>query len=106
MNYYKNLYIGESIKEKKTEILNKLEMNKPILQLYVITLAKAKHNHLEFTKSLLWRESSFKEELLIVGLAGDYKEAVQLIAKIVEEVHMMTNEVNIRKYICDRQQEE
>ena len=103
MKYYKDLYIGESIKEKKDEILEKLETNTIMLQLYVITLTKSEQNQLEFMKSLLWRESADKEKLLIVGLAGNYEEAVYLIEKITKEVYAATKGANIRKYICDRQ---
>lgn len=106
MKYYKNLYLGESIKEKKEEILKNLEMDKVMLQIYVITLARGKQNHLEFTKSLLWREDSCRKDMLIVGLAGGYEEAVSLIEEITREVYHATKGANIRKYICDRQQEE
>ena len=105
MKYYKNLYLGESIKAKKEDVLRKLEADAIMLQIYVITLAKGSHNHLEFMKSLLWREESSKEDMLIVGLAGGYEEAVGMIAEITKEVYRATNGVNIRQYICDRQEE-
>jgi len=105
MRYYKNLYFGESIKEKKEEVLRKLEADAIMLQIYVITLARGNQNQLEFMKSLLWREENAKEDMLIVGLARGYEEALGVIEEITKEVYHATKDVNIRQYICDRQEE-
>ena len=54
MKYYFKLYVDEKIKEKQTEVVEKITNNKRQLETYLITLTKNEANHLEIFNSLLW----------------------------------------------------
>ena len=101
MEYYKELYVGESLRKKKDEILKKLATGENMLSIYVITLANGKHNQLEFCKSLLWEKGR-----LVVGIANGYAEALEVIEVITRDVYDATGGAAIYKYICAKQREE
>ena len=106
MKYYQHLYIGESLKHKQDVIIEKLNHGQTMLQVYTITLPRGDKNHLEFSNSLLWHQDrTTHDDVLVVGLAGSYDEAVSLIEQITQEVYDATKGVNIRQYISDRQKE-
>lgn len=92
--------------KRKTEINKKLQKNKLQPSVYVITLSQGKQNHLEYYSSLLLKQHIFDNaSLFIVGIANGYDGALSLIERIAEEAYEKTGEVNLRKFLLDRQEE-
>ena len=69
-------------------------------------LSQGKQNHLEYYSSLLLKQHIFDNaSLFIVGIANGYDGALSLIERIAEEAYEKTGEVNLRKFLLDRQEE-
>lgn len=104
MKYYHNLYLSDELKEKKEEIIYKLEHDKIQLNKYVIVLAENANNNLEFYDTALLLQRGWKKQrLLVVGIADGFEEALYLVEKIAQEVYDVTGDMKIRKYLLEQQ---
>ena len=93
--FFCDLYVSEGWEEKKLKLIKKLQKNKLRPSVYVITLSQGKQNHLEYYSSLLLKQHIFDNaSLFIVGIANGYDGAYE-----------KTGEVNLRKFLMDRQEE-
>ena len=106
MKCYHKLYLSKDVIEKKDEILRKIEQNQWQLSKYVIALTKNEQNHLEIFDAVLFVQHGLpKDDLFVVGLAGSYIGAIDLVQQITEEVYAKTKDVDIRGYLLKSQQE-
>lgn len=106
VKFYCDLYVSEDFEEKKEKIIKKIRSNKAQPHVYVLTLATGKQNHLEFYSSLMLKQKSFNnQQLLIVGIANGYDDALYMTQDIVQEVYQKTKDTNIRGYIESKQKE-
>lgn len=93
--YYKN-HAGHRIEEWK----RKIEKKKPVFSLYCICIASNPSNLLDImnVNELLFPYYQ-KRKVIIVGLAGNRKEAIELAAEIIEEVYTKTGGFDVRNFI-------
>ncbi|MGN0170246.1 MAG: hypothetical protein ACI39H_05710 [Lachnospiraceae bacterium] len=87
MIWYKNLYIGDSILEKKEIVLDKIQHN--VLQpgIYVIVLAENGKDNFRIIHSLEFLQKSYpKDDLFVIGVAGGKQEAYELVTRMVQDV--------------------
>ncbi len=104
MKYYHNLYLSDGLKEKKEDIIYKLEHDKIQLNKYVLVLAENENNQLEFYNAALLLQRQWKKKrLFVAGIADGFEEALYLVKKITEEVYDRTQNVNIRAYLLEQQ---
>lgn len=107
MRYYKHLYVSDDLKKKKAKIIRRLELNKLQLNVQLIVLPKSTHNQLEIIDSkLLFQPSYPKEDLFIVGILSSYEEALELVENMAREIYENTEDVDIRKFIMKKEQED
>ncbi|MBO5303866.1 MAG: hypothetical protein J6A92_07440 [Lachnospiraceae bacterium] len=103
MKWHRDLFVGESISRKQKKIKWKIMHNAGQLRIYVITLAANPANLLDIIPSWELLQKYYpKKDLYIIGLAGDYDEALVLAGKIVQEVYTKTKGFDIRSYIKKR----
>ena len=106
MKYYYNLYVSDSIREKKLNILSRIEKNEWIFGKFLVVLTQNEKNHLEFFDSALVTQKMVeKEKLFVVGLADGYGGAVKIVEKIVNDVLQATGGTDIRNYLLNEQME-
>lgn len=106
MKYYYALYMSENLVPKRDEIINKLERGKWQFNKYLIVLTENKSNHLEFYNSvMLVQKALAKDELFVVGIAGGYNEALNLVRQITEDVYNETKGTDIRNHLLRKQRE-
>lgn len=106
MEFYANLYVGESLEKKKDKIIKKLQAGKFQLSCYVIALTENPENQIEFFDSVLLLQRNYKKlKLFIVGLASCYTEAVDLVQQMTEDTYSHQGNANIREYILEQQKE-
>ena len=106
MRYYFDMYIDEGLKEKKGDILQKIENNQVQLNKYVITLTKNEKNHLEFYDTALLRQDVFdKDSLFLIGIADGYSGSLKLIERITQDVLDESGGTNIRGYLLKKQKD-
>ena len=107
MQYYKYLYVGENLTDKKDQVIAKLDQNKLMLDTYVIALARGEQNHLEFFNSVLLKQGLFSgHNLFVVGIADGYEEALEVVEEITKEVYDKTKGADIRSFILKKEMDE
>ncbi len=107
MQYYRELYLSDTLCEKKEKIIWRLEHNKIQLHIYLIVLAVRGKNQLEFFDAAMLRQKEFspqKEECRVIGIADGYEEAVGLVAQITADVLEKTGGIELREYFMERMQ--
>lgn len=104
MIWYDKLYVGESIVHKTKKIKWKIMHNAGQIGIYVITLASNRQNLLDIIPSYELMQRGYpKREMVIVGLAKGYNEAVEVAASIVDEVYRNTGTFAVRTYLAEKQ---
>lgn len=98
MKFYKNLYIGDTVK-KPERIKRKLRKYAKLTNVYLI-IYMAEDRRLEIYHSLMLQQRYYKEkELFIIGIAGSRDEANQLICRIVQEALDKTGKTDLVAYL-------
>ncbi len=101
MKFYKNLYFGDTIK-KPNQIKRKLKRYAKLPNIYLVALAKG-NDQLEVFHSLLLQQPYYKENSpYIVGIAGNYDEAVSVVCRITKEAVEETGQADLKKYLLNR----
>lgn len=100
MIWYDKLYVSENIEKKTEKIKWKIQHNAGLLQMYVITLPQNQENLLEIisTKELMQKHYP-KKNMLVVGIARGYEEAVTVAATIVVETMNELGTTNVKEYL-------
>lgn len=100
MKWYKNLYLGETIKKKASRIKWKVEHNAGQLSVYLLTLPCNKENLLEIIPAAELLQKAYpKKDLYVVGIESSYDDAAVMAAAIVQEVYDKTGGFNVADYI-------
>lgn len=100
MKFYKNLYVGYTIK-KPDKIIRKLKKYAKLPNIYVVAYMQ-ENNQLEIYHSLLMQQWYYKEHPpYIIGIAGSQEEAVDLIRQITEDALYQTGQVDLISYLFD-----
>lgn len=97
MKFYKYLYVGDTIKSP-SKVKWKLKHHAGV-QVYVITTAHGA-DQLEIFHSAYLQQRYFRyHPPVIVGIASDYNEAIQIIMKITQECLEYTGACNLKEYL-------
>lgn len=103
MRFAKHLYLSEGMEKKKEKIVSRLCSGKLQKPVYVLAVANYGKERLEILSSLeLWQREYPKEGLWIVGIAGDFDDALELVRQILEETYNTTGGQDLCAYIRDR----
>lgn len=98
IRFFGQPYIGDSIK-KPNKVIKKLRRGKKQLKVYLIVLAEG-NGQLEIYHNIFLRQWYYKENPpLIIGIAGDHKEAVELVCRITEEALEKTGKADLKGYL-------
>ena len=107
MKYYSNLYVSDSLKKKKDNVIRRLERRKIQPDLHVILLPGCGHNQLEIVNAMYLLQPGYpREDRLVVGIAKGWDDAVELVETISREVYEATGDLQLRDYIQAREQED
>lgn len=102
---YGQPYIGQSIK-KPNQAIKKLRSGKNQLKVYLIVLAEG-NNQLEIFHNIFLSQWYYKENSpLIIGIAGDHEEAVELVCRITEEALEKTGKADLKSYLLAKEGKE
>lgn len=106
MKYYRYLYFPKGLEKKKDKILRRLEKGKFQPFVYLLLLPLNSSNQLEILNSAYLLQPDYpKAEQLVVGIAGSYDDALELVVTIAQEVYTETGGADIRNYILRKEQE-
>ncbi len=106
MRWYKHLYVGQKAKKKRFTIIQNIRKGRFQAGVHVITPASCGENLMDiYPASLLLTEYySKKEDLLILGIAADYYEALEVARDIVDEMYHTTGRFSIREFLSNNGQ--
>lgn len=105
MKFYSQLYIGESVRNYR-RIMRRLKRGSLFTNAYVLTFA-AENDLLEIYDAKIFAQKYYRNfPRMIVGLAADYEEAVELVIKIVEECLSARGDCDVKTYLRDTMQKE
>lgn len=83
----KNVRMTENIRQRQMEVTRAIHMKRPCNYLYCITLPSNKHNLLDIHPyHELHKRKEYDEPFIILGLAENRKEAVNIVFEMVSEV--------------------
>lgn len=105
MKFYKNLYVGETIKNPKA-IKKKLKYHAKQLKTYVVMLPSGA-GQLEICHSMLLEQPFYKKKdnsPYVIGIAGNYDEAVELVCRIAGEAVAQNGNADIKNYLFPESQ--
>ena len=97
MKFYKYLYIGDTVK-CPAKIKRRLKLHAGV-NAYVIAVAQGS-DQLEIYHGAYLKQKYYRHHPpVIVGIASDYKEAIQIILKITQECVKQTGNCNLKEYL-------
>lgn len=97
MKFYKNLYIGDNVNNAAT-VKTKLKIH-ALVNVYVIALAQG-NDQLEIYHAAYLKQKYYrKHPPVIIGIAADYEEAVEIVRKITDECVRETGECDLKGYL-------
>lgn len=103
MKFLQELYLGEKVAPKVEQIVKKIKNGQEIPKLYLIVMSTHPDNMLELIpqKDIL-QKGYPKEQIRVVGLAENKKEAFSLVQSIIEEVFSLTSSADVRTYLEEK----
>lgn len=101
MEFYKPLYVGDSVRHPD-RVLHQLKKGSLMIKAYVITFAAGK-DLLEIYNAHIFAQKYYQHfDRPIVGIAGDYREAVDMVVKITEECFAQRGDCALKEYLLER----
>lgn len=104
IHWYKNLYVGKTVKKKEKKIRRDIEQGRPAAGVYLITRAANGQNELELIPAgYLAQEPLRRSCPEIIGIAGSRQEAVSFIVRLADEAYRKAGCRSIREYLEARE---
>lgn len=102
MRWYERLYVGEEAKKNRFSIIRAVRAGKRS-GYYILTPASNPKNMLDIYPALTLDQPYYKEQdLLIVGVAADYRDAALLAGRIIGDVYKKTGGYDVTGFFHGR----
>ena len=100
MIWYDDLFVGESISpRRKKRIIKKVNRRSICGTEYLITLPSNQDNLLDIISTKVVRQRYYpRKELTVIGLAGNYEEALLLAGEIVCGIYAVQGNFHLREF--------
>lgn len=101
LTFYEKLYLGESISEKKLDKIKRMLVKNPLTaNVFVIVPAHNPNDQLDiFDARQLIQPHYSKMSFHIIGIAADYKEALSLVERMVQDCLSERGDCKLREYL-------
>ncbi len=96
MKWYSDLYVGDTIKEKKNRIVRQVKQKGRARDVFLVALPANPGNLLDIIPS---RFSGQYEDLHVIGIAKGKDEACQVAAEIIGQVYRETGAFDIPGFL-------
>lgn len=110
MKWYNRLYIGESVSNKVDRLKWKIDHNVPSLrtiEVHLITFASNPKNLLDIVPARELLQKAYpKKNMHVIGIAGNYDEAIDLVQEIIQETVQATGNVDVWNYLKEERGKE
>lgn len=98
MKFYKNLYLGDTIKNPN-KVKWKLRLGSVQPTIYVIVLSKGRDQMEIYHSGFLRQKYYRKHPPYIIGISSGYEEAVDIVVKIIQEALQASGSPDIKKFL-------
>lgn len=103
MLWYKHLYVGEKAKKHRFHIIQNIRRNKLQADVYVITPASNGNNILDIYPTITLMQPYYQEsDLMILGIADGYQEALEVAGTIVDEMYQTTGAFKLVNFLEEK----
>ena len=100
MYWLKELYLGESVREKEKEIRKKLRTNAGQVNVHILAIAQSPTEQIDIIPAFTLMQRGFpQDELYVFGLAGKKSEAFSLVRDLAEETVKTTGGADMRAFL-------
>lgn len=100
MLWYDRLYVGEKAKKHRFSIIQSIRRRKYRVGVFVITPASNGNNILDIYPLLTLLNPYYRDkELLILGIAQGYGEALELAGRIVGDMYQKTGAFCLEEFL-------
>ena len=105
MLWYNRLYVGNNAKKHRFSIIQNIRQKKYRPGIYVLTPASNGNNILDIHPVLSFASPLYKEDedMLIVGIADGYQDALELAGTIVGEMYEKTGAFCLEEFLKQEQ---
>lgn len=102
MRFYPDLYIGDKV-EHPEKILKKIKIPKKMPDLFVIALSQSPVDQLEIRSTKdLGKNYYASTDPVIVGIAEDYEDAVNVVKRIAEDCFLKRGDCRLKDFLSER----
>ena len=103
MKFLQELYLGEKVAPKVEQIVKKIKNGQEVRKLYLVVMSTHPDNMLDLIPQKDVLQKGYpKEQLRVIGLAENKKEAFALVQSIIEEVFSLTSSADVRTYLEEK----
>lgn len=100
MRWYDRLYVGEKAAAHRYAVIRKIREGKKDRKIHVITPASNGNNILDIYSAADFAHPHYRsQDLLILGIAGDYWEALEVAGRIVDDMYRATGRFSLKKFL-------
>lgn len=101
LTYHSGIYLGESIREEKLDKIKKRLEKKPLFSgVFLITLSRNVSDQLEIYAARQLAQSYYrKNPPYVIGIAGTYEEALEIVEQIVQECLKARGDCSLKEYL-------
>lgn len=104
MEWYDHLYVGKKAKRKRHTIIRGIRDGVFDPLSYVITPPQNGNNILDIYPAAMLLLPPYKDQdMLILGIAADYWEALEVVRRIVDEMYQRTGGFDLAALLKERQ---
>ncbi|HUM83870.1 MAG TPA: hypothetical protein PLN48_08835 [Lachnospiraceae bacterium] len=103
LKWYRNLYIGDSLKKHHFKMIADLNAGRKVFGRYLITFPVNEKNQLEIVNTAnLVQKYVYRHTPMIIGIAGSHEEAVEIVLEITKECVRKTGDAEIRNFLEEK----
>lgn len=103
LTWYQDLYVDPQIKKKKKKIIWNINHGAGTIGIYIITLATNEKNLMDILPANILLQKTLRQSCpMIIGLAGSYEAAVEMVRVIIENMYNETQGFNIKEYLKNK----
>ena len=100
ISWFDRLYVGEKAKKKRYKIIQGIRKSKPRPDIYVIMPASNGNNILDIYPTAELFAPFFKmDDVLILGIAADYWEALEVAGRMVHDMYRITGGFDLSSFL-------
>ncbi len=105
MNWYRNLYVGETYSGERQSVVSRVEAHEQVPGLLLIVLrTDDERNQLEIlSQRQLDKSLPDEKDFRIIGIAFGRREADRLVLALTEDVYRATGTADLRAFLTAEQ---